>query len=431
MHIKKGLSFGALRKKLSARLELLPEHRQPGKITHRIHDVFMSGFAMLYFQDPSLLQFQKKLKEEAHNNNLKTLFQVHTIPKDSQMREITDAVDSRGLEPVFDDYFAALQRGKHLEQYRFLGDYYIVSMDGTGYFSSEKICCPGCLRKESKNGKVRYEHQIMQAALMHPNMRQVIPLVPEAVRNTDGGAKQDCEIEAGKRLIVKIRKSHPKLKIILVTDSLHSKQPFIGEANARGMHYIMVVKPGDHKILMEWVNEQRQLKEVSRRVVKDEKGRVHVYEWVNDVPLNGNEETIMTNYFEYWLIDKEKVTYHNSWVTDIPISRDNVRELVRGGRCRWKIENETFNTLKNQGYHIEHNYGHGKKHLSMNFFILNLLAFFVHQIFELSDGLYQQCRKAFGSKRNLWDHLRAAIRLLIFPDWQMLLMRVLRPSEFL
>jgi hypothetical protein len=98
------------------------------------------------------------LEEEAHNNNLKPLFQVHTIPKDSQMREITDAVDSRGLEPVFDDYFAALQRGKHLEQYRFLGDYSIVSMDGTGYFSSEKICCPGCLRKESKNGKVRYEH---------------------------------------------------------------------------------------------------------------------------------------------------------------------------------------------------------------------------------------------------------------------------------
>jgi len=192
-----------------------------------------------------------------------------------------------------------------------------------------------------------------------------------------------------------------------------------------------VVKPGDHRILMEWVNEQRQLKEVSRGVVKDEKGRVHVYEWVNDVPLNGNEETVMTNYFEYWLIDKEKVTYHNSWVTDIPISRDNVRELVRGGRCKWKIENETFNTLKNQGYHIEHNYGHGKKHLSMNFFILNLLAFFVHQIFELSDGLYQQCRKAFGSKRNLWDHLRVAIRLLIFPDWQMLLIRVLRPSEFL
>jgi hypothetical protein len=98
------------------------------------------------------------LEEELQNNNLKTLFHVHTIPKDSQMREIMDTVDSRGLGHVFDDYFAVLQRGKHLEEYRFLGDYYIVSMDGTGYFSSEKVCCPGCLRKEGKNGKVKYEH---------------------------------------------------------------------------------------------------------------------------------------------------------------------------------------------------------------------------------------------------------------------------------
>ena len=106
-------------------------------------------------------------------------------------------------------------------------------------------------------------------------------------------------------------------------------------------------------------------------------------------------------------------------------------ELVRIGRCRWKIENETFNTLKNQGYHIEHNFGHGEKHLSINFFLLNLLAFFMHQIFELTDLLYQECRRAFGSRRNLWDHLRSSIHLLIFPDWETLLKRLLRPSDFL
>ena len=103
-----------------------------------------------------------------------------------------------------------------------MGDYYLVSMDGSGYFSSDKICCPGCLKKESKSGKVRYEHQIVQAALMHPDMKQVIPLPPEAVKNTDGSKKQDCEINAGKRMINKIHKSHPKLKIVIVADSLHS-----------------------------------------------------------------------------------------------------------------------------------------------------------------------------------------------------------------
>ena len=197
------------------------------------------------------------------------------------------------------------------------------------------------------------------------------------------------------------------------------------------MSYILVAKPGDHKILMQWIAEQRQLNEVSRLQIRDLKNRLHVFEWINDVPLNGNEDTPWINYFEYWLISEGKTTYHNSWVTDITVEEKNIVELVKAGRCKWKIENETFNTLKNQGYHIEHNFGHGKKHLSINFFLLNLLAFFMHQIFELSERLYQKCRKAFSNKEEFWNCLRNVIRLLIFPDWQTLLQRVLKPSEFL
>jgi len=146
MHIKKHLSFGSLRKKISGCLQSISEHR----IRHSIHDVFMSGFAMMFFQDPSILQFQKRLEEGIHNNNLKTLFQVKSIPKDSQMKQVIDEVDSTELEPVFKEFFMALQmqRGKHLEQYGFLEGYYLTSMDGTGYFSSEEIRCRGCLRKE-------------------------------------------------------------------------------------------------------------------------------------------------------------------------------------------------------------------------------------------------------------------------------------------
>lgn len=431
MHTKKHLGFDALRRTLSERFRQMEDNRQRGKVKHSVHDCFMSGFAMMFFQDPSLLQFQKRLEDAAHQNNLRNLFQVESIPRDTQMREVIDEIDSRGIEPLFEDFFRALQRGKHLESYRFLGDYYLISLDGSGYFSSDKISCPGCLWKESKKGEVRYEHQIVQAALMRPGKRQVIPLAPEAILNGDGKEKQDCEIEAGKRLIKKIRSAHSKLKVIIVADSLHSKQPFIESVNRERMSYILVAKPEDHKILMEWVNEQRQLGEVSRIEVRDRKDRVHVYEWINEVPLNGNKDTLCVNYFEYWLIDKGKVGYHNSWVTDIRISEQNVGELVLGGRCRWKIENEVFNTLKNQGYDIEHNYGHGEKHLSMNFFLLNLLAFFSHQVFELTDNLYQQCRTKFGSKRNLWDHLRVSVHMLIFPNWGTLLKRVLRPNEFL
>ena len=132
----------------------------------------------------------------------------------------------------------------------------------------------------------------------------------------------------------------------------------------------------------------------------------------------------------YWLQDKGKTTYHNSWVTNLPVDGTNIAELVKIGRCRWKIENETFNTLKNQGYHIEHNYGHGKNHLSFNFFLLNLLAFFMHQIFELTYLPYQQLRQKFGSRRNLWDHLRACLYIVVFPDLDKYFEGLLNPRRF-
>jgi hypothetical protein len=250
------------------------------------------------------------------------------------------------------------------------------------------------------------------------------------VTNTDGQDKQDCEINAGKRLIGKIRKDHPKFHIIIVADSLYSKQPFIEDLGCEHMRFVLVAKEEDHKVLMEYVKGARVLDEVSSLTVQDPKGRLHRYEWVKAVPLNGNDDAPFVNYLEYSLIVNGKRTYHNAWVTDIPLDETNIAELVRIGRCRWKIENEVFNTLKNQGYHIEHSYGHGEKHLSFNFFLLNLLAFFMHQIFELTDKLYQACRQKLGSKRNLWDHLRVSMRMLIFPDWETLLARVHTPSDF-
>src|SRR4030043_2006598 len=208
MHTKKHLSFSALRKMLSRRFLEIPDFRQETKVEHGVHDVLMSGFAMMFYQDSSLLQFQQKLQEAIRKNNLETLFQVASIPKDSQMREVIDEVESRELEPLFEDFLRPLQRGRHLEGYRVLGDYYVISIDGAGYFGSERIHCSGCLEKESKKGEKRYEHKIVQAALMCPGKRQVLPLAPEEVRNTDGRDKPDCEIEGGKGLGGKIRGAH-------------------------------------------------------------------------------------------------------------------------------------------------------------------------------------------------------------------------------
>lgn len=429
MHIKKHLGFTALRKIISERLLQIEDGRQQGKVDYTLHDCAMSAFAMMFFQDPSLLEFQRRMQEAINRNNLKTMFHVASIPKDTQLRELLDQCPLDKLEKVYADFFYHLQRSKQLEAYRFINGMYLMPVDGSQYFSSEKIRCPSCLTKTSKKGVIRYSHQILQAVIVHPDTKQVIALAPEAIQNTDGTEKQDCEINAGKRLIKKIRKTHPKLNIIFSGDDLFSRQPFIDELKTANMSYILVAKPSSHKILYQWFEDIKQMGEAGRLEFTDFKGRHHIYEWINQIPLNGTKDAGEVNFFYYRLINKGKITYRNSWVTDIVIDANNVIQLVKGGRARWKVENEGFNTLKNQGYHIEHNFGHGEKNLSMIFFLLNLLAFFIHQIFELTDLHYQKCRAKFSARKEFWNQLRCTFRILLFKTWEQLLAFIICPPE--
>ena len=432
MHQKKHLSFSALRKALSEHFNRIDDHRQGGKVRYRLHDCLMSGFAMMFFQDPSLLAFQRRMQESIQVNNLHKVFDVIDIPSDTQIRDVLDPLSPMELEGVFDEFLHRLQRGKHLSDYQFLDGMYLVPIDGSQYFTSEKLHCPHCLVARTKGTK-RYHHNILQAAIVCPGMRQVLPLAPEQISNRDGAKKQDCELNVGKRLIKKIRKAHPKLKIIIGGDDLYSNQPFIDEVSAAGMSYILTAKPKSHKVLFQWVEELLALGSGGSLELGDEKGRTHRYQWVNGVPLNGTRDAGTVNFFRYQLVNKAgKVTYRNSWVTDIAVDSDNVVTLVKGGRARWKIENETFNTLKNQGYHLEHNFGHGRQNLSMIFFMLNLLAFYVHQILELTDRLYQRVRyEKFTSRKEFWNQLRCTFRILVFRGFEHMLAYILHPPEIM
>ncbi len=429
MHIKKQLSFSAMRKALSALFQTIEDTRQAGKIDYSLHDCLMSALAMMFFQDPSVLSFQRRMHDRFQDSNLKAMFAVENIPSDSALRQSLDNVPSQAIHPAFAMLLQRLQRGKQLAAYKLESGHYLVALDGSQYFSSTNIHCTSCLTHKSAKGSTRYSHQILQAVVLNPHMRQVLPLAPEPVANTDGNTKQDCEINAGKRIVGRIRRTHPKLKMLITADGLYSKQPFIDAVKAARLSFILVAKPTDHKVLFQWVEELDGLGQGGHLELTDEKARRHVYRWVNQVPLNGSRHADAVNFFEYWLHVGAKVTYHNSWVSDQKVSKSNIVELVRAGRARWKIENETFNTLKNQGYHIEHNFGHGQRYLSNNFLILNLLAFFIHQILELCDRGYQHCRSKFSSRKEYWNNLRTGIRLMLFRDFEHLLRNVADPPE--
>ena len=366
-------------------------------------DTLMSAFAMFSLKAPSLLAFDKERVE----SNLHTIYGIQHVPCDTYMRDILDPVSPKALRSVFQSVFRQLQRGKALEPMVFLDGHYFLALDGTEYFASKTIHCASCLHQVHRNGAVTYAHQMLGAAIIHPDVRAVIPLMPEPIGQDDGTDKNDCERNAAKRFVVKLRQAHPHLKFIVTEDSLSSNAPHIETLQQHDLHYILGVKEGDHTFLF----QQIQAAEHAGRVTYYERhdraaGLVHRFRFLNDVPLNASHPDVRVNFIEYWEMGQDKVQ-HFSWVTDLRVNKRNVFHLMRGGRARWKIENETFNTLKNQGYHLEHNYGHGEQNLSVVLAMLMILAFLVDQVQQACCPLFQAVWAKPGSKRLLWERMRA------------------------
>lgn len=400
--VRKHLSADALYRLVRKKCRLLEDQRQEPSIS--LGDAMMSAFALFALKDPSLLAFDGR----RHDNNMKTLFGIDRIPSDTHMREILDPVDPQQLRPLFNDVLRELQRGKALEPFVFHEDCYLLCTDGTGFFSSSRIHCDSCLEKvNQKTGDVTYQHQMLGAALVHPEFREVIPLAPEPIEKQDGDNKNDCERNAGVRLLEKIRAEHPKMKFIVLEDALASNSPHIRLIRKLNMHFLLGVKPGDHAYLFEQVLEAHE--DGRMQTLTWQEGEVtHEISYVHQLSLNASNRDLQVNFLEYSEYDADgHHRKHFTWVTDLKITRDNAAHLVRGGRSRWKIENETFNTLKNQGYHFEHNFGHGQKHLCTVFAMIMMLAFLVDQTQQLCCPLFRATWEKVGSKKSLWEKLRS------------------------
>jgi len=382
-----------------------------------LSDCLMSGVALFGLKYPSLLQFDQGREDELIRANLQSLYGIERAPSDTALRERLDQVDPAQLRYPFRRLLHLLQRGKGLEGFEYLEGHYLLSLDGTGYFSSPEVHCENCCQKHHRDGKVTYYHQMLGAVLVHPDQREVIPLAPEPIMQQDGARKNDCERNAAKRLLTELRREHPHLKLIVVEDGLASNAPHIRLLQGLDLGFILGAKQTDHTFLFDWVENTPATQTVE---FTDPKGIAHRFRYLNKAPLNDTHFELEVNFLEYWERLPSGKTQHFSWVTDRTITPENLMALMRAGRARWKIENETFNTLKNQGYHFEHNFGHGYRHLSTVLAHLMMLAFLIDQIQQRCCSLFQQAQAKAGRKSYFWEKVRGLFMHYLLPDWELL-----------
>jgi hypothetical protein len=405
--LRKHLNADALINTMRTGFAGLSDHRA-GNVSHTLADSLMAGFAMFSIKDPSLLVFDERRYSAPHN--LMTIYGMGSIPCDTSMREILDGVDPNDLRPLFKAAFRQLQRGKVLEKFVFMEGCYLLNLDGTGYFSSDSRHSDACMEKRNKkSGKITYYLQTVGAAVVHHDHKEVIVLPPETIRKQDGETKMDCERNAVRRFLKKLRQDHPHLQFIVNEDALSSNAPHIEDLEANNLHYILGVKEGDHKFLFQYVEDAVARGDVMELNItkKDAPHLTHCFRVVDNAPLNKSHQDKRVSFVEYWEENsKTGKVQHFTWITDLTITEENVFHFMRGARARWKIENETFNTLKNQGYHFGHNFGLGKKHLSEVFVLLMMLAFLIDQILQLCCPLFQAACKKSVTKRSFWEKVR-------------------------
>jgi hypothetical protein len=398
----------------------IKDHRSSLNQKIALKDVLLSGFALFSLKDSSLLEYIHQYK--TRQSNLKTVYGIQKCPSDTAMRQILDEVEPSQLQELPSRYIQLLDEEGCLSPFELKGEHLsnhlLIPLDGTQYYCSKKVGCPCCLTKKHKDGTMTYHHNALSAVIVHPNLSEVLVVATEDIQIQDGKTKNDHELQAAIRLMPLIRRGIGERKAILGGDSLFANAPFIRLAHHFNFNFLLSIKEGYQGYPFIQFNELSKAQKTTKYSNKDKKYQYH-YEFANNLCLNGQNQDIEVNFMRFQQIDLQSGEILTmTWITDIPITTQNCSIIVKAGRARWKIENETFNTLKNQGYQYEHNFGHGQKHLAQNFAQLMFLAFLFDQIQQLLDKLFSKALNTCSTKKLLWLRVRQIFDLLPVNDME-------------
>ncbi len=411
--------FSKLLKNLEKVGERLSDTRRQGyDLKYQLSDALKSALSVFFFQHPSMLDFQRVMKDKRKRSNLETMMKVKEIPSNVQITTLLDTINPDSVSTVFDENLHRLDEMETLKEFRCLEGGVLLALDGLWYFSSETIHCEHCQHK-TKDGVMTYSHSTLAGTLVKPGNSEVIPAAPEMIRNTDGETKQDCELNAAKRWLEKHSEEYVWLSPTLLGDDLYAHYPFCKKVLDAGYSFIFTCKDSTHPWLSETVKHSF-LEETTREEWNGRNHLTYTYRWINGVEIRDDKKTLLVNYLSLsiWNKEKKKRTFFNTWITNKTITSFNAAHLAACGRSRWKIENEHNNVLKNHGYNLEHNFGHGKTYACEMYCLLNLLAFQMHSLLAIHDEDYRKARACFGRRDEFFHDMRSLMRRNLFDSWQ-------------
>lgn len=358
-------------------LDDLPDPRRQESCTYSRRHLVMLGFTMFLLQSGSRRQFRgDRLTSEFHANLLElTGTNEKTVADPDTMNYLFERMDPSGLENVVIEAGRTLIRSKSLDRFRLDGSV-LVAVDGTELFRSKHQHCDKCLKVEHSNGTIDYFHSALEAKVITEN-GMALSLTSEFIENAQDGfyEKQDCELKAFYRLAPKLKDYFPRMRILLLLDALYANQYVLDICEKYDWEYVIVFKPGSLPNLYE-----EAVRQCKRHPEKTLKTQTQLLTWAHNLDYEGHT---LHAIFSKNLEDPETGKFE--FITDIRPNPNNIEKLInQGGRRRWKIENEGFNSQKTGGYELEHGYGR-KDHAWKNYYFLLQLAHLLNQLMVKTD----------------------------------------------
>jgi len=389
----------------------------------------------------SRMQISNEMRTKNFCENVKSLSEqkdLEGIPHGDTVEYFNVRARVRDFEKLQTKMIKGLIRQRVLEKFRLQNWYYMISIDGVHMHTFDYEPYEGCQVRVDEHGHKRWFLYKVQASIV-TNEGLCLPIAGEWIENEENYDKQDCELKAFYRLIKKLRVLYPRLEMCLLLDGLFACQPAFDAMKEARVQYIVVFKEGSMSYIYPWIMDVKRqcakdnvIVEIEEKEIDDRQKRSHeerlirskaqynkriettetTYTWMTGVEFS--EERSLFNIMTCKEIVDGQTVYDGVWLVSdgLNVNENNIVQLAKGGRCRWKIENEGNNIQKNGGYRLEHLNSRDK--VSMKIWCVMLdIAHIINQLIEKGSLIKL---KAYGCVRNIANRMYEHFRYFVYQE---------------